>query len=111
MSSLDGSQGARDTGDVQRIRRGWSLPTRLRQEVRTCPLPFPSLVACQVVADYEDRGYRAVRDTEIGVVLRHPNGGVVTVLANGETRGGDKAGPGKSSSTAWWGEPAYISPE
>ena len=53
-----------------------------------------SLPRCvQVVADYEDRGYRFVRDTEVGVVLRHPNGGVVTVLANGETRGGDKAGP------------------
>ena len=59
-----------------------------------------SLPRCvQVVADYEDRGYRFVRDTEVGVVLRHPNGGVVTVLANGETRGGDKAGPGLSSST------------
>ena len=54
-----------------------------------------SLPRCvQVVADYEDRGYRFVRDTEVGVVLRHPNGGIVTVLANGETRGGDKAGPG-----------------
>ena len=53
-----------------------------------------SLPRCvQVVADYEDRGYSFVRDTEIGVVLRHPNGGIVTVLANGETRGGDKAGP------------------
>ena len=46
----------------------------------------------QVVADYEDRGYRYVRDTEVGVVLRHPNGGVVTVLANGETRGGERPG-------------------
>src|SRR6476619_7432951 len=54
----------------------------------------------QVVADYEDRGYLFVRDTDIGVVLRHPNGGVVTVLANGETRGGDKAGPGPGSPTA-----------
>ena len=53
-----------------------------------------SVTRCiQVVADYEDRGYRYVRDTAIGVVLRHPNGGIVTVLANGETRGGDKAGP------------------
>ena len=50
-----------------------------------------------VVADYEDRGYTVVRDTEIGVVMRHPNGGVVTVLANGETRGGDKAGPTRGS--------------
>jgi hypothetical protein len=64
-----------------------------------------------VVADYEQRGYRFVRDTELGVVLRHPNGGVVTVLANGETRAGDKAGPGADSSTAWWGEPAYMAPE
>ncbi len=71
-----------------------------------------SLPRCmQVVADYEDRGYRYVRDTEVGVVLRHPNGGVVTVLANGETRGGDKAGPGTSSSTAWWSEPTYTAPE
>ena len=65
----------------------------------------------QVVADYEDRGYHYVRDTEVGVVLRHPNGGVVTVLANGETRGGDKAGPGMISSTAWWSEPIYTAPE
>ena len=71
-----------------------------------------SLPRCiQVVADYEDRGYRFVRDTEIGVVLRHPNGGVVTVLANGETRGGDKAGPSGSTTTAWQGEPTYMSPE
>ena len=65
----------------------------------------------QVVADYEDRGYQFVRDTEVGVVLRHPNGGVVTVLANGETRGGDKAGPDLSSSTACWSEPTYTAPE
>jgi hypothetical protein len=64
-----------------------------------------------VVADYEDRGYAVVRDTEIGVVMRHPNGGVVTVLANGETRGGDKAGPSASAPTAWWSEPAYTAPE
>ena len=71
-----------------------------------------SLPRCmQVVADYEDRGYHYVRDTEVGVVLRHPNGGVVTVLANGEMRGGDKAGPGMSSSTAWWSEPTYTAPE
>ena len=65
----------------------------------------------QVVADYEDRGYQFVRDTEVGVVLRHPNGGVVTVLANGETRGGDKAGPDLISSTACWSEPTYTAPE
>jgi hypothetical protein len=71
-----------------------------------------SLPRCvQVVADYEDRGYRFVRDTEIGVVLRHPNGGVVTVLANGETRAGDKAGPSADAPTAWWSEPAYTAPE
>ena len=71
-----------------------------------------SLPRCiQVVADYEDRGYRFMRDTEIGVVLRHPNGGVVTVLANGETRGGDKAGPSGSTTAAWQGEPTYMSPE
>ena len=70
-----------------------------------------SLSRCvSVVADYEARGYRYVRDTDIGVVLRHPNGGVVTVLANGETRGGDKAGPGGSAPTAWWGEPTYAAP-
>jgi hypothetical protein len=71
-----------------------------------------SLPRCvQVVADYEDRGYRFVRDTALGVVLRHPNGGVVTVLANGETRGGDKAGPGENTATAWWSEPSYMAPE
>jgi hypothetical protein len=71
-----------------------------------------SLPRCiQVVADYEDRGYRFVRDTEVGVVMRHPNGGMVTVLASGETRGGDKAGPDSSSSTAWWSEPTYTAPE
>ncbi len=71
-----------------------------------------SLTRCiQVVADYEDRGYRFVRDTEVGVVLRHPNGGVVTVLANGETRGGDKAGAAGSTTTAWQGEPTYMAPE
>ncbi|MDX6560854.1 MAG: hypothetical protein QOD65_668 [Gaiellales bacterium] len=71
-----------------------------------------SLPCCvQVVADYEDRGYRFVRDTEFGVVVRHPNGGVVTVLANGETRAGDKAGPSADMPTAWWSEPAYMAPE
>ncbi len=71
-----------------------------------------SLPRCvQVVADYEDRGYQCVRDTEIGVVLRHPNGGMVTVLANGETRAGDKAGPAAGAPTAWWSEPSYMAPE
>jgi hypothetical protein len=71
-----------------------------------------SLPRCvQVVADYEDRGYRFVRDTEVGVVLRHPNGGMVTVLANGETRGGDKAGPSANSIHEWWSEPSYTAPE
>jgi hypothetical protein len=71
-----------------------------------------SLPRCvQVVADYEDRGYRYVRDTEVGVVLRHPNGGMVTVLANGETRGGDKAGQRASSTVEWWSEPTYTAPE
>lgn len=71
-----------------------------------------SLARCvSVVADYEARGYRYVRDTDIGVVLRHPNGGVVTVLANAETRGGDKAGPSASSATACWSEPTYSAPE
>jgi hypothetical protein len=74
--------------------------------------PATSLSRCsQVVANYEQRGYSTVRDTEVGVVLRHPNGGMVTVLANGETRGGDKAGPGAGMPTAWWGEPGYAKPE
>lgn len=64
-----------------------------------------------VVADYEDRGYRLVRDTALGVVLRHPNGGMVTVLATGETRAGDRAGPGEHAATSWWSEPAYMAPE
>jgi hypothetical protein len=71
-----------------------------------------SLSRCvSVVADYEARGYRHVRDTEVGVVLRHPNGGVMTVLANGESRGGDQAGPSATTATAWWSEPTYTSPE
>ena len=71
-----------------------------------------SLSRClRVVADYEDRGYRFVRDTSVGVVLRHPNGGIVTVLASGETRGGDKAGPGERTATQWWGEPEFVTPE
>jgi hypothetical protein len=63
-----------------------------------------------VVAQYEKRGYQTVRETKIGVVLRHPNGGMVTVLVNGETRGGDKAGPGAYAPDEWWGEPTYTSP-
>jgi hypothetical protein len=71
-----------------------------------------SLALCgQVVADHEQRGYWFVRDTERGVVLRHPNGGIVTVLANGETRGGDKAGPVANSATASRGEPAFAASE
>jgi hypothetical protein len=71
-----------------------------------------SLPRCsQAVANYEQRGYTNVRETEIGVVLRHANGGVVTVLANGEIRGGDQAGPGEGTPTAWWGEPSYAAPE
>ena len=71
-----------------------------------------SVTRCiRVVADYEDRGYRHVRDTTIGVVLQHPNGGMVTVLANGETRAGDKAGPAADAATAWWSEPTYMAPE
>jgi hypothetical protein len=34
----------------------------------------------------------------------------VTVLANGETRAGDKAGPDASAPTAWWSEPGYTAP-
>jgi hypothetical protein len=64
-----------------------------------------------VVADYEDRGYTLMRDTALGVVMRHPNGGVVTVLASGETRAGDKAGPSENAPTAWWSEPTYTAPE
>jgi hypothetical protein len=71
-----------------------------------------SLSRClRVVADHEDRGYRFVRDTSVGVVLRHPNGGIVTVLASGETRGGDKAGPGERSATHWWCEAGSARPE
>ena len=64
----------------------------------------------RVVADYERRGYERVRETGVGVVLRHPNGGMVTVLANGETRGGDRAGPALNAPDAWWAEPAYMAP-
>jgi predicted RNA binding protein YcfA (HicA-like mRNA interferase family) len=67
----------------------------------------------RVVADYEQRGYHRVRETGVGVVLRHPNGGMITVLANGETRGGDKAGRSENLSTPdeWWGEPTYTAPQ
>ena len=65
----------------------------------------------RVVAEYKQRGYGRVRETAIGVVLRHANGGVVTVLANGETRAGDKAGPGLHSPDEWWGEPTYFAPQ
>ena len=64
----------------------------------------------RVVADYERRGYGRVRETGVGVVLRHPNGGMITVLANGETRGGDKAGPALNAPDDWWGEPTYTAP-
>jgi hypothetical protein len=64
----------------------------------------------RVVADYEQRGYHRVRETRIGVVLRHPNGGMITVLANAETRGGDKAGPVGNAADAWWGEPTFSPP-
>ena len=64
----------------------------------------------RVMADYEQRGYHRVRETAIGVVLRHPNGGMITVLANGETRGGDKAGPALNAPDDWWGEPTYTAP-
>ena len=64
-----------------------------------------------VVAHYERRGYSLVRGTKIGVVLRHSNGGMLTVLASGETRGGDKAGPGVYAPDEWWGEPTYTAPE
>jgi hypothetical protein len=71
-----------------------------------------SLPRCgQVVTGYERLGYLRVRETALGVVLRHGNGGIVTVLANGETRGGDKAGPGDGVPAAWWGEPTYAAPE
>jgi hypothetical protein len=46
-----------------------------------------------IVAEYATRGYVFVRETELGVVLRHPSGSVMTVIKSGETRGGDQAGP------------------
>jgi hypothetical protein len=52
----------------------------------------------RVVADLEDRGYWLLRETELGVVLRHPGGALVTVLADGRTRGGDAAGAGPGRS-------------
>lgn len=64
-----------------------------------------------VVASYERRGYQRVRETGVGAVLRHPNGGMVTVLANGEIRGGDKAGPRQNAPDDWWAEPTYTPPE
>ena len=64
-----------------------------------------------VVGDYEHRGYIPTRDTRLGVVMRHPNGGVVTILANGETRAGDRAGPSDDAPDAWWSEPSYADPE
>jgi predicted RNA binding protein YcfA (HicA-like mRNA interferase family) len=65
----------------------------------------------RVIAEHEQRGYHRVRETGVGVVLRHPNGGMLTVLASGEVRGGDKAGPAVSSPDDWWGEPTYTAPE
>jgi predicted RNA binding protein YcfA (HicA-like mRNA interferase family) len=65
----------------------------------------------RVIADYEQRGYERARETGVGVVLRHPNGGMITVLANGEIRGGDKAGPALNAPDDWWGEPTYTAPE
>jgi len=35
---------------------------------------------------------------------------MITVLANGETRGGDKAGPALNAPDDWWGEPTYVAP-
>jgi hypothetical protein len=78
-------------------------------DIEIASAPAPSRLG-PVVAQYERRGYQAVRETKIGVVLRHPNGGMVTVLANGETRGGDKAGPGAYAPDEWWGEPTYTAP-
>jgi hypothetical protein len=80
-------------------------------EISSLP-PLPRLG--RVLADYEHKGYHRVRETELGIVLRHPNGGMLTVLANGEIRGGDKAGSGGGSlgiPDEWWGEPAYTEPE
>jgi hypothetical protein len=65
----------------------------------------------KVVADYGKRGYAPVRETRIGTVLRHPKGGMVTILSSGEIRAGDKAGPDIHTPDEWWGEPRYSSPE
>jgi len=64
-----------------------------------------------VVASYARRGYQRVRETPIGTVMRHPNGGMITVLVNGEIRGGDKAGPATSPPVVEWFEPTYTPPE
>jgi hypothetical protein len=64
----------------------------------------------RVIDAYGRRGYERVRETAVGAVLRHPNGGMITVLANGEIRGGDKAGPEVNAPDDWWGEPTYIAP-
>jgi hypothetical protein len=89
----------------------FSTPDRLRQETPDMPTAL-SISRCRmVVASYEHRGYVVMRDTLLGVALRHPNGGVITVLANGETRGGDKAGPREETPTLWWSEPVYTAPE
>ena len=63
-----------------------------------------------VVASYERRGYQRVRETGLGVVLRHPNGGMITVLVNGEIRGGDKAGARAFVPDDAWEEPTYYPP-
>jgi hypothetical protein len=65
----------------------------------------------RVVAHYEGSGYSRVRETGVGVVLLHPNGGMITVLANGDIRGGDKAGPAVNTPDSWWGEPTYMPAE
>jgi hypothetical protein len=62
-----------------------------------------------VVADYAKRGYTFVRETELGVVLRHASGSVMTVIASGETRGGDQAGPEAHVREAWRCEPIHAS--
>ena len=57
-----------------------------------CPSPAASSAGSWRAT--RSAGTGACARPSIGIVLRHPNGGMVTVLANGETRGGDKAGPG-----------------
>jgi hypothetical protein len=61
-----------------------------------------------VVAAHAARGYTFVRETELGVVLRHPSGSVMTVIASGETRGGDQAGPAAHVRDAWRCEPTHT---